>query len=78
MFSMALQQFGASALAQKKTPFSTSFLEFWNTFGTAGSDRLESRVRSFDLNEVFGSDNLKGNLKFHPRATRSTHVWMHG
>ena len=43
MFSMVLQQFGASAFAQKKIPFSIIFIEFWNTSGTAGSYRLESR-----------------------------------
>ena len=36
MFSMALHQFGASAFAQKKIPFSTNLIEFWNTFGTLG------------------------------------------
>ncbi len=36
MLSMALHQFGASVFAQKKIPFSTNFIDFWNTFRTLG------------------------------------------
>jgi len=52
MFSMALHQFGASAFAQKKIPFGINFIEFWNTSGTPGSDRMESPLRGFPLSKA--------------------------
>ena len=52
MFSMALHLFGASAFAQKKIPFRINFIDFWNTFGTPGSDRMESRLRGFPFTKA--------------------------
>ena len=52
MLSTALHQFGASAFAQKKIPFRINFIDFWNTFGTPGSDRIESRFQDFPFTKA--------------------------
>ena len=49
---MVLDQFGASAFAQKKIPFRINFIDFWNTFGTPGSERMESRLRGFPFTKA--------------------------